>query len=1023
MSGESGTRTHGPRRAIRVRTWPAVAAVMVVVVLGVGAVGYVLLETLPGHGSQTVSRCSPPTNPVCQTGPPHPGNDVVLRVPIGIRQGTTTLSEQGQPVSAQAAVSGGEEILQWQINWGDGSSYMGASPSATRAYSGQGSYVLSAQALDNRSTWRTGFSSLVPLNVTPSSATSDSGFYPTLATSLSNGSTTEPQFGWLEGSGTVSVSARYTSLPTAAWYAALPPSLVSTGGNRSDYVQAANHVSASYAFSTPGIYDITMIGPITGPGGTSYQNYTWTVVVSPPGVPVGCGSCAQGLHGTSPHPGRITYQEVAPGGASTEDPSVAYDTVSAEPIWNVYQTLVTYDGGSTASFLPELSLCVPGPDCQAKFGNTLLVNDGSSPRYWTFPIDPGARFFDSATGANWSVYPSDVMFSLARSCGFADLPGVGAEPGWIQCQALLPNGSASWDGGIHAPYNNTPRNILGSMRVNDSTYCPTNVMAVSNGCITFDAWGGGAGWPFFLELMADPMGASVEPCGWFSAQSAGIPGFAEATSTSGDGPCFLPGHAESTSDSSYQNWLTTTATDTYWDTFEELALNVPVNQPNVRWNMVGSGPYYLANPPLQQSVGYTLLQSPAYHQPTGCVGVPDCEPAPRPHHYAANVTVVYQQSDTIGIEQYQTGQTDFATIQPAETSDLLSLIEQGKIGAFSIPTLNIFLLAFSLTFSVTAAKTIDPNPLNVPGDFFSYVGLREFLVHSFPYATVESTYFTSDSVAYGSNYGGIIPQDMGGYYPQNISWPTGDPVVNPAVVGGAAWWWTQTTTHGSPYYDPELANCTAASPCQFPIMGQWGNTALDHVIQGYLVNISAVSNGRLAPNWFDCTWNCGNVYPLQPGQSAEPVYSLGWAPDYPDPTDYVALFYSPNSTYTYGDALYQTLAPLTCSQGPTPASSSGLLYWAKQLGVPQVCQGNAYVAMVWGMNQAAGMLDGPARVLMYNLVEHIANSLALYIYYDQQNSVVTYASWIDPSTINTNPVIGGGGDNTWYLYDGNGVTS
>jgi hypothetical protein len=36
---------------------------------------------------------------------------------------------------------------------------------------------------------------------------------------------------------------------------------------------------------------------------------------------------------------------------------------------------------------------------------------------------------------------------------------------------------------------------------------------------------------------------------------------------------------------------------------------------------------------------------------------------------------------------------------------------------------------------------------------------------------------------------------------------------------------------------------------------------------------------------------------------------------------------------------------------------------------------------------------------------------------------VTYASWIDPSTINTNPVIGGGGDNTWYLYDGNGVTS
>jgi hypothetical protein len=353
------------------------------------------------------------------------------------------------------------------------------------------------------------------------------------------------------------------------------------------------------------------------------------------------------------------------------------------------------------------------------------------------------------------------------------------------------------------------------------------------------------------------------------------------------------------------------------------------------------------------------------------------------------------------------------------------LIEQGKIGAFSIPTLNIFLLAFSLTFNPTAAKTLDPDPLNVPGDFLSFVGLREFLVHAFPYSTVESTAFTTDGVADGSNYGGAIPQDMGGYYPQNVSWPAGDPVIDPAVVGGAAWWWTQATTLGSPYYDPELTSCTVTSPCLFPLMGSRGDTVLDQILQEYVANVSSISGGRLLPNAFDCGfgWGCGPPYQASPGQSAIPIYWGGWAPDYPDPTDYVVPFYSPNSTYTYGDALYQTLAPLTCSQGPTPASSPGLLYWAKQLGVPQACQGNAYAAMVWGMNQAAGMLDGPARVLMYNLVEHIANSLALYIYYDQQNSVVTYASWIDPSTINTNPVIGGGGDNTWYLYDGNGVTS
>ena len=70
---------------------------------------------------------------------------------------------------------------------------------------------------------------------------------------------------------------------------------------------------------------------------------------------------------------------------------------------------------------------------------------------------------------------------------------------------------------------------------------------------------------------------------------------------------------------------------------------------------------------------------------------------------------------------------------------------------------------------------------------------------------------------------------------------------------------------------------------------------------------------------------------------------------------------------------------------------------------------------------AASMPVGPMRVLMYNLVEHVASNLALYVYYDQENRVMTYASWINPMTINTNPMAGAAGDNTWYLVSGNGV--
>jgi len=194
--------------------------------------------------------------------------------------------------------------------------------------------------------------------------------------------------------------------------------------------------------------------------------------------------------------------------------------------------------------------------------------------------------------------------------------------------------------------------------------------------------------------------------------------------------------------------------------------------------------------------------------------------------------------------------------------------------------------------------------------------------------------------------------------------------------------------------------------------------------------ISSISGGRLAPNTFDVTFSQLVVYSLSalPGESALPFYNLAWAPDYPDPTDYALPMYYPNATYTGGDAVQEGVSEFTCAGaslvGPAASySAAGLLFWAHQGAIPNACQGNAYGAMEWGMFQAAGMPVGPQRILYYNLVEHIANHLALYVWYDQANDVLTYASWINPTTINTNPTIGAGGINTWYLINGNGVLS
>ena len=1007
----------------------AAVAVMVIVIVIVGGAGYAALSATAGNQTKTNSTCAPSTSPVCESTSGL--DDVTISVPYapGFGQAVATIA-QGQSLPATVSVTGGESVDQYLIFWGDGANYTGANPTANHAYSTLGSYVISAEALVGTTVHR-GPASLFPIVVTPSLQTTSSGFFPTLSTTFTNGTTQTTQFGWLQGSGAVSVSATYTANSTATGYTDQAPTLTATGGTQSALVATPTSVSATYSFSAEGLYYITMVGAVTAPTGTVYQNYTWTVYVSPAGVPPGCSSCSggTGTHGTSPHPGQLIFQEVAPGGATSEDPSVGYDSISYEPILNVYQTLVTYNGSSTASFLPQLSLCVPGPGCAARYGgDSLIVNNQTTgePEFFTFPIDSAAQYYDPATGAHWGVYPSDVAFTMARTCGFADLPGFGAQPGWIQCQSLLPNGNAAWDGGLHAPFNNTPQAVLSSILVNDSTYCPSSVMVGSNGCVTFNVWGGGAAWPFFLELIADPEGAAVEPCGWFTAQGANVPGFVGTNAPSGDGPCYLPGGATNTSASSFQSWLTSTS-PTYWDSFEQLAIDTPAVQPGVQWNMVGSGPYYLANQPFAHSVGYTLEQNPYYAAPTGCAGQPNCEPLPGPTHYVAKVIVVYQTTDTIGIEDYKAGLTDFATIEPGETPQMLSLIQEGKIGAFTVPTLSIYFFAFAMEFDPAAAKQFDPNIINVPGNFFNYVGLRQFLVNAFPYTTVENTIFTTDGIQYGFNYGGAIPQYMGNYYPTNISWPSTDPVTDTSTVGSAAWWWTQATDSSSPYYDPQLASCTTSSPCQFPIIGEKGASQVDQMIQDYLPYISEISGGRLAPNTFDVTFSqlvVGSVSAL-PGQSALPWFNLGWAPDYPDPTDYVAPLYYPDATYTSGDAVQEGLSQFTCANdngGPTdPASMAGLLFWANQAEIPQACEGNAYAAMEWGMTQAAGMAVGPARVLMYNLVEHIANGLALYVYYDQQSLVVTYASWINPTTVNTNPTIGGGNDNPWYLYNGNGV--
>jgi hypothetical protein len=734
----------------------------------------------------------------------------------------------------------------------------------------------------------------------------------------------------------------------------------------------------------------------------------------------------------SPHPGTLEIYDVYPGGATTEDPAVAYDTVSYEPIINTFETLITYNGSSSTSYVPVLATCVPGTSqCTHDYGNDLIADNGAGqPVYYTFVIDPQAHFYDPATSASWGVFPTDVMFSVAREMAYAEAIGVGNTPGWLVAQALLPNGSSTWDGGLHAPYNTTPADIYGSMLINDTNYCPAAAMTNAHGCITFVADGQGGPWPFFMQLIGDGFMGTLS-CGWYTYEGAGLPGWGNISAANGDGSCLLPNGGTTTQSPAWTSYLAGLNPES-WDGFEEnLGATYPAPAPNVQWNMVGSGPYYSIVTPTSSPPGYSLIANPAYQQPVGCSGAGGlatyggyCNPAPG--GYIPQIAVYYESSDATGIAQYKAGQADFAGILTTDTGELLTLASQGKLNWYSAHGLSVFFQMPNLNWSSSAYSTAGlPSGVNVPDDFFSGAAARGLMTTAVPYTSMESEANTVDGVQYYFLGGGPIVSGMNGYG-TNITYPyeNGNPGNTPTQVGTAAWWWHVGTTIGSGYYDPELAACLN-STCAYPIIGEAGASNLDVDITLEINSIESITGDHVQPYTYDLNFGgpCPSLICYQlggegPGAAPLPYWNLGWAADNFAPEDYLIPMAFPDSTYTYGDAVYEQFQ-LAEYNNPTLCGHAGLTlanltFWAKQPAINSACEGVAYDVVNAFFYSSTHETNTTLQNYEYWAIQAILNDLNLYTWNGQANEVVSAAPWIEGSSINFNPTIGGGNDQYWY---------
>jgi len=1036
--------------------------VMVVVIIIAGAGAYAGLSSVPSS-TVRVKTCTPVNSPACVSAVKST-TDVTLFIPYTVGFGQTySKLAVGTSLQASIGVTGSEKIKTYAITWGPGITASSSTGSLTYTYGTPGLYTLVANATDTAGVLHTGPTELGSLYVNPSQISISKGIFPPLATTLVNSS--GGPYGWVSAGGSVTVNGTYTAPPTNSTWAASPPTLTATGGTQSGLKSGATYVTATYTFANPGYYGITLIGATVHGTTTYYQNFTWGVFVGQPGVALGCALCHVPTV-ASPHPNEIYNYEVIPGGALDLDPAADYYSVGYEVGEAFDESLITFNGTDSGptwnNFVPEVATCVPGsPQCGKLYGGDTLVGPGPGGfgQNVTFVIDKAAHFYDPYTGVGREVYPSDVMFSIIRAIFYTQFETVtGYYVGFdiagplVPYQGLEPTEvNSNWDLGagnapIHAPYNNTPSYTLGAFGVNDSN-CPAIAMSQDNGCITFHASADNKAWPALLLILSIISADGIQEAGWYTQQGADVPGFdcpGLALSTPNpDLPCLLPGDTSTTNSTAYKTWVANSLTGTSgadspygWDPEILADLNYPIPVSSVSFKEVGSGPYYLAyaNP----GVGYTLVANPDYQAPTGCAGQAAC--LPLPHQYVQKVTDYWEPTDTVGIAEVEAGYADFAGFETTDYGTLLSLVANGQFSIDSFPDMTTGNFGYNTAINIPLLKEFDsspPSPINIPSDAFSYQGLRTILDVAYPYATAQTLGNVVDGLDTGTAYGGFLPPAESAYYNpftpypnyNNVTGVWSDPTIGTSTtVGSAAWYWNQVYVNtSSPIYDPELTtdHFSASSPLYVPVTGFTSAPNLNAVEKAWGYSVSAITGGVIQFQQYFIPSTSEGYYYASPGVTPWPIWWFGWIPDYPAPVNNWEGAYG-TGLWAGADYLFPTLGPdnstAICGNhyNPTPANYS---YWANQPHqvINQACQGlvlNLTQDLVVTATYNPNTVQAEAQ---WFLVQDLYNELQLTVGQSAGVQLFFYAPWINPTSINANVLIGGGGEVYYQQLTGNGL--
>ena len=394
----------------------------------------------------------------------------------------------------------------------------------------------------------------------------------------------------------------------------------------------------------------------------------------------------------------------------------------------------------------------------------------------------------------------------------------------------------------------------------------------------------------------------------------------------------------------------------------------------MQFQPVGSGPYMIENYLPGQSI--ELIPNPHY------TGVPGIAPV--------NKTVVIdwvKNADT-GLLMFQDGQADSISFLPnSDFTTIQGMQSQGTANIYNFASFE----EWYYTFNANISKSIEASQFgpgfNEPSNYFADVPTRLMFVDAFPYADYLNNLLGNKK--YGANFGlgyqGIIPPGM--IYAPDPSLLGGLPQQNFKDAKGnfsISAWHDQKITVPIIVYVADPLNLAAAE--------EWASA------------LSQVSGGNITakPIQIPIEQQIADLVPA----NAMGVYWDNWAPDYPDPSDYVFGMYANNGDYAPANnwGMFSTLAPNTPGD---VVNLNGTSY--SQSVVYQWLQGNVTLADT--------STSPSVRQQAYLLCDRLAIALGLYIYVDTQQAFWFWRSWLTGYATEENPMLNAAGNLVYYYLN------